>query len=85
MPKSPDIDFGEVLMLMNLIVECGKHGPAYTKIGGAAQARLKEIEESFGEPLPAKVEAQKKPTPNPVPVKPFGRNDDDDTIPSRRL
>lgn len=61
-----DIDFGEISTLMSVIVQAGNHGQLYQKIASAAAARLKEIEQSFGEPLAADVEQQTRRTVMPA-------------------
>lgn len=43
------LDFERISLLMNIIVECGKHGPLYHAIAGEAQAELNKITEGLRE------------------------------------
>lgn len=50
MKNYKDIDFGEVLTLLNVIVECGKHGPQFHKLAGMAGEKLKDVIGDHPEP-----------------------------------
>lgn len=41
--KSKDIDFARANLLMQTIVEAGKHGPIYQKLAGLAGQELKKM------------------------------------------
>lgn len=60
-----DIDFGRCLILLNVIVEAGKHGPMFQKLRSAAQDQLKyELDEN---PQPDTVTLPEGGDPEPNP------------------
>lgn len=79
------LDFERIKLLMDIIVECGKHGPLYHEIAGEAQRELADICAKFYKsrqpeaitPPAGPANAMPNPEKPKVPVEPFNKDDDD--------